>query len=123
VAPITKRLIGLFAFDVGSDGVSHLDTPLPALAALPFISGVDHYIPASPDSSGTTRLQLTSRGVGPARTVNFPDFPSTDHQVSVQLNDFEKVCRRCARRSKRRSHGRGNPRSHFSHGHEGAHRR
>ena len=102
VAPITKRLIGLFAFDVGSDGVSHLDAPLPALAALPFISGVDHYIPAA-DPRGTASLSLTSRGRGPTRTIRFPSFPSTDHQVSVQLNDFERICRRCSSRAHRRS--------------------
>lgn len=96
-APITKRLIGLFAFDVGSDGVSNVDAPLPALAALPFISGVDHYIPAQPDGRRTVSVSLRSRGSGPARTVNFPNRPSTQATNSVQLNDFERVCRRCAR--------------------------
>jgi pimeloyl-ACP methyl ester carboxylesterase len=96
-APITKRLIGLFAFDVGSDGVSNVGTPLSALAALPFISGVDHFMPADADGSGTVTVALRSRGAGPRRTITFPNVPSTRAQASVQLNDFEQVCHRCTR--------------------------
>ena len=95
-APITKRLIGLFAFDVGSDGVSNVGSPLAALAALPFISGVDHFMPADPNGRGTVSVALTSRGAGPARTITFPNLPSSQVQASIQFNDFEQVCRRCS---------------------------
>jgi pimeloyl-ACP methyl ester carboxylesterase len=98
-APIGKRLIGLFAFDAGSDGVSHVDAPLAALAALPFISGVDDYIPASADGSDTIPVSLTSRGTGPTRTVNVPNRPSTTDTSSVIFNDFERVARPCKHRS------------------------
>lgn len=87
--PINKRVIGMFAFDVGSDGATNLAAPIPALFALPFLSGVDHFIPAAPGGTGKVSVSLTSRGVGPARTVNFPNRPSTTDQVTVQLNDFE----------------------------------
>jgi pimeloyl-ACP methyl ester carboxylesterase len=87
--PISKRVIGMFAFDVGSDGVTNLTAPIPALFALPFLSGVDHFIPAAAGGTGKVSVSLTSRGVGPVRTVNFPNRPSTTDQVTVQLNDFE----------------------------------
>jgi pimeloyl-ACP methyl ester carboxylesterase len=87
--PINKRVIGMFAFDVGSDGVTNLAAPIPALFALPFLSGVDHFIPAAAGGTGMVSVSLISRGVGPARTVNFPNHPSTTDQVTVQLNDFD----------------------------------
>jgi pimeloyl-ACP methyl ester carboxylesterase len=87
--PINKRVIGMFAFDVGSDGVTNLSAPIPALFALPFLSGVDHFIPAVAGGTGKVSVSLTSRGVGPPRTVNFPNRPLTTDQVSVQLNDFD----------------------------------
>ena len=51
-APITKRVIGMFAFDTGSDGVSNVATPHPVFFALPFLSGVDLFIPAATPPSG-----------------------------------------------------------------------
>jgi pimeloyl-ACP methyl ester carboxylesterase len=87
--PINKRVIGMFSFDAGSDGATNLTAPIPTLFALPFLSGVDHFIPAVAGGTGKVSVSLTSRGVGPARTVNFPNRPSTTDQVSVQLNDFE----------------------------------
>ena len=97
--PINKRVIGMFAFDVGSDRATNLAAPIPALFALPFLSGVDHFIPAAAGGSGKVSVSLTSRGVGPRRTVNFPNRPSTTDQVTVQLSDFECPGRRegCSR--------------------------
>ena len=88
--PINKRVIGMFAFDKGSDGVSNVAAPIAAFFAQPFISGVDLFIPASADASGTASVDLLSRGAGPVRSVNFPNFPSTTDRVTVQLNDFEQ---------------------------------
>ena len=53
-------------------------------------------MPAQADGRGTVSVSLTSRGNGPPRTINFPNRPSTQDQTSIQLNDFESVCRRCA---------------------------
>jgi pimeloyl-ACP methyl ester carboxylesterase len=105
--PINKRVIGMFAFDVGSDGATNLAAPIPALVALPFLSGVDHFIPAAPGGTGKVSVSLTSRGVGPARTVNFPNRPSVTDQVTVQLNDFE-----CPGRLEGCSRGVGKKRGH-----------
>jgi hypothetical protein len=87
--PISKRVIGMFAFDVSSDGLTNLSAPILALFALPFLSGVDHFVPAAPGGTGKVSVSLTSRGMGPAPTVNFPSRPSTTDQVTVQLNDFD----------------------------------
>ena len=80
----------------GSDGVSNLGGPLPALAALPFISGVDDYIPAEANATGKAALSLTSRGRELGGRSTPPTGPRPRRQVSIQLNDFERVCWRCS---------------------------
>jgi pimeloyl-ACP methyl ester carboxylesterase len=92
-APIGKLVIGMFAFDRGSDGVTDTSVPIPAFFATPFISGVDVFMPAARPSTGRVSVALTSRGAGPTRTVNFPNFPSTTDRVTVQFNDFEPARR------------------------------
>ena len=91
-----------FALNTMADVYAKIDQLIAELqqeTALPFLSGVDHFIPAAPGGTGTVSVSLTSRGVGPARTVNFPNRPSTTDQVTVLLNDFECPGRRegCAR--------------------------
>jgi pimeloyl-ACP methyl ester carboxylesterase len=88
-APITKRAIGVFAFDVGSDGVSDVSQPIPVVFGLPFLTGVDLFMPAASPPTGKVSVALRSRGAGPLRTVNFPNFPSSTDSVSVGLWDFE----------------------------------
>jgi uncharacterized protein len=56
---------------------------------IPFVSAVDLPIPAASPPTGTVRVALTSRGSGPARQVSFPNYPSSNNMVTVQLNDFE----------------------------------
>jgi pimeloyl-ACP methyl ester carboxylesterase len=90
-APITKRVIGMFAFDAGSDGVSNVSAPLPVVFSLPFLSGVDLFAPATASASGTSSVGLRSRGDGPLRIINVPDFPSSTDSISVNLNDYEHV--------------------------------
>jgi pimeloyl-ACP methyl ester carboxylesterase len=90
-APITKRVIGMFAFDVGSDGVSNPTVPHPLLFSLPFLSGVDLFMPAAQPPTGKVSVALRSRGAGRLRRVTFPNFPSSTDSVSVGLNDFEST--------------------------------
>jgi pimeloyl-ACP methyl ester carboxylesterase len=87
-------VIGMFAFDRGSDGVSNLTAPHPVFFSLPFLSGVDLFIPAADPPTGTVSVALRSRGAGPVRRVNFPNFRSTTDSVSVNLNDYESTGRR-----------------------------
>jgi pimeloyl-ACP methyl ester carboxylesterase len=86
-APVSKRAIGVFAFDRGSDGRSEPSAAIPVFAGLPFLTGVDLFMPASPRATGTVRVRLRSRGKGPVRDVSFPNFPSSTDRVSVQLHD------------------------------------
>jgi pimeloyl-ACP methyl ester carboxylesterase len=88
-APRTKRAIALFAYDAGVDGVSHPDVQLPAFTALPFISGVDLFVPASPTGEDVVRIASKQRGGGGRESVvNVPNWPSSTHRVSVQLDDY-----------------------------------
>jgi pimeloyl-ACP methyl ester carboxylesterase len=90
-APIDKRVIGMFAFDTGSDGVSNVTVPHPVFFSLPFLSGVDLFLPAASPPAGKVSVALRSRGRGRTRTVNFPNFPSSTDSVSVNLNDYESI--------------------------------
>lgn len=88
-APISKRAIGVLAFDAGSDGVTNLTAPISSIFGIPFLTGTDVFIPASPDAHGKVTLALRSRGAGPVRKLRFPNFPSPTDRVSLQLWDFE----------------------------------
>ena len=100
-APIDKRVIGMFAFDTGSDGVSNVSVPHPVFFSLPFLSGVDLFLPAAAPPTGKVSVALRNRGAGPTRTVNFPNFPSSTDSVSVNLNDFEYTSARWVRKRRR----------------------
>ena len=90
-APRTKRSIAVFAFDAGLDGVSHPDASIPALAMLPFITGVDLFVPAANPPAGVVRLASRQRGAnGATDVVNVPNWPSSTDRVSVQFNDYHQ---------------------------------
>jgi len=89
-APISHLVNAMYAFDQGNDGVSNVSAPIPTFFGIPFLSAVDLYIPASSPANGTVSVSLKSRGAGPVRTVNFPNFPSTTDSVTVQFHDFEQ---------------------------------
>lgn len=87
--PVSKRAIGIFVFDAGSDAVTDLTNPLPAFAALPFITGVDVFVPAADPPSETISIASTPRGGGGrVELVNVPAWSSTNHRISVQFNDY-----------------------------------
>ncbi|MQY10963.1 hypothetical protein SRB5_10770 [Streptomyces sp. RB5] len=86
-APRTKRTIGIFAQDAGSDGVTDLTAPLPAFHALPFLTGVDLYLPAAPGRSHTLTA-LPRATDGRPDTLNVPAWPSSTDRVSVQFDDY-----------------------------------
>jgi hypothetical protein len=84
-APRTKRVIGIFAFDAGSDGVTDLTAPLPAFFAQTFITGMDVFIPAS--DRGLVSIVVGQRGGG-YDMVNVPNWRSSEHRISVNIDDF-----------------------------------
>lgn len=102
------RLIALFLMDWGDDKTSNTTTPDqqtdlsspiqvfhtysqggdPTRAAV-FLSGLDLYMPALSDSSGTITFELTSRGGGGKKQIiNVPNWRSIDATISVLFNDY-----------------------------------
>ena len=90
LCPISKQVNAIFFSDRKADGQSDLSRQDPVYSSLPFVIGVDLFAPAAIPPDGKTTLELRSRGGGPARTVNFPNFASVTDVVTVQLNDFEQ---------------------------------
>jgi pimeloyl-ACP methyl ester carboxylesterase len=88
-APRTKRVIGIFAYDVGLDGVTDLTAPVPAFFSQPFITGIDVSMPAAPGGPGRVSLVARQRGGGGhVDVLNIPNWPSTTDSISLQFNDY-----------------------------------
>jgi hypothetical protein len=47
------------------------------------------YVPGSSPPDATTSFQLVSRGAGPTRTLNVPNWDALTDGVTIQWNDFE----------------------------------
>jgi pimeloyl-ACP methyl ester carboxylesterase len=90
ICPLNHLVNAIFAGDFNHDGQSDTSQPYRPYYQLPFVSGVDVYMPAQSPPDGKVTVTLQSRGGGPTRTVTFPNFPSTTDVVTVQLNDFEQ---------------------------------
>jgi pimeloyl-ACP methyl ester carboxylesterase len=89
LCPIRKQVNAVFFSDRKLDGQSDLSQQDPVYSSLPFVIGVDLFAPAATPPAGTTTVELRSRGAGPTRAVNFPNFPSATDVVTVQLSDFD----------------------------------
>jgi hypothetical protein len=90
LCPISKQVNAFFFYDRGLDGRTDLSTPDPIFSALPFITGADVFVPAARPPDGKLTASLRSRGAGPVRTLNVPNFPSTTDGVVLQFNDFDE---------------------------------
>ena len=91
LCPISKQVNAFFAFDRNDDKQTDLSEPDPVLSQLPFIQGADVYIPASSPPDETVSFQLISRGGGPVRTLNVPNWDSSTDGVTLQWYDFDKL--------------------------------
>ena len=90
IAPRARRVIAVFNFDDNSDGVTDVSAPLFPFSVLSFLTGVDIYLPASPDASGTIAVTETMRDPGGHQlTTNVPNWPSDQHAVSVYFKDYD----------------------------------
>jgi hypothetical protein len=84
----------VFNFDKNSDGVTDTSASLFPFNAISFLTGVDNYLPASHDASGTIAVKETMRAIrSPAdrrhtETINVPNWPSDTDQVSVYFKDY-----------------------------------
>ncbi|MEV6302213.1 alpha/beta hydrolase [Actinoplanes sp. NPDC051861] len=84
-APRAKRVIGIFAFDDGSDGVTDLTAPIPEIFAVTFMSGIDVFIPSYRRLS-TVSIMVRGRGDG-CTYLPVPNWPSDRHRVSIEVDD------------------------------------
>ena len=89
IAPRARRVLAVFNFDAGSDGLTDTSASLFPFSVLSFLTGVDNYLPASPDASGTIAVEETMREPGGQQvTTNVPNWPSSEHTVSVYFKDY-----------------------------------
>lgn len=85
-SPRDNNKIGVFLFDVGGDGESQLDEPIPTLYGIGFLTGVDVAIPSDPER--TVAISVVPRGdEDEAVTVNVPAWDSTEHAISVHFRE------------------------------------
>ena len=88
VTPITKSLVGLFVYDYDADAASNLTDPT-WLHMLPFLTGIDLYLPAADPPDGTISVVLTPRdGGGKTQVVNVPNWASSEDAISVRFTDY-----------------------------------
>lgn len=89
-APLLKRLSSLFLHDRGADQQSSPGAPDPVLNAIPFISGMDLYLPAASPPDDVIAIELTPRGgEGAVQQINVPNWPSSEvRSISVQFRDY-----------------------------------
>jgi len=81
--------VAFFAIDDGSDAVSDLTSvPFP-FSILPFITGVDLFIPTEPPNP-VSILTVPRGDVGATRMLTVRNIPSTEGLIQVQLRDFEQ---------------------------------
>lgn len=90
-APRNQRINAVFVVDDNSDGVTNLNTEVADLSALPFISGIDMFVPGTTPPDDTVSFDLTSRAAdGDAEEINVPNWASDTDHISVMFRDYEQ---------------------------------
>jgi pimeloyl-ACP methyl ester carboxylesterase len=54
---------------------------------LTFLAAADVYLPAHRSATGTVRLTMRPRGGGAPEVVNVPNWPSSDHRITITFQD------------------------------------
>jgi pimeloyl-ACP methyl ester carboxylesterase len=88
ISPVSNTTNAIFVYDEGLDGVTDLSTPIASVSAFPFLTGADMFIPGASPPDDPVEVKLKSRGRGPARSLNFPNFSGLTNRVSVHFNDY-----------------------------------
>lgn len=87
--PISKLVNAIFAYDEDSDGVSNLSMPIASFFAIPFLTGVDLFIPgADPPDATISNVLVPRGGGGQQQVINVPDWASSDHRITIQFHDY-----------------------------------
>ena len=89
-SPRANRTIAVFLHDAGLDRRTDLATPVDPIG-LPFLTGVDLYIPAADPPDGTVAVEATPRRGDGTETVCVPNYASTSGRVSVQLASYHHL--------------------------------
>jgi hypothetical protein len=80
--------IGLHLHDDRATPGESTGTPLPYFSAQPFQNGIDVFLPASADGSGTISVTNVPRGdTSRPQVLNVPNWPSSTHSISVVFAD------------------------------------
>ena len=89
IAPRLRRILAVFNFDDGLDGQSDTSAALPPFSAVPFLTAVDNYIPASPGATGTIAVREVMRGAKRhTKALNIPDWPSSEGVSTVHFREY-----------------------------------
>lgn len=90
-SPRSAVNLAVFVHDDGDDGLTDLGKGvLPPFGAISFLTAVDAFVPASPDASGSVAITEVARGSSGA-TINVPNWPSSEHRVSIQFRDHDQA--------------------------------
>jgi pimeloyl-ACP methyl ester carboxylesterase len=90
ISPRGNRTIGIFVHDAELDRQTNLDGPVTP-TGLPFLTGVDLFIPADMPPSGTVAVEAEPRlGDGP-ETVCIPNYASANDRISIQFNSYHHL--------------------------------
>lgn len=87
VAPRSRQVLAAFLFDDGCDRRSALGAPAADFASLPFLTGVDVYLPPT----GSVAVREAIRGTAQSRTVTVPAWRSDQNSVTVEFKDYADI--------------------------------
>jgi hypothetical protein len=87
--PASRDTIALVLGDMGNDGQSNLTEALPQLASIPFVNGLDFYVPA-PTPARTLRIAVKNRDGGAVHALSMPAWPwDGGNPVTVQISGHD----------------------------------
>jgi pimeloyl-ACP methyl ester carboxylesterase len=89
-SPRSKRAIGVFAYDWRSNRQTNVNQSIGLFPILPFMTGADVYLPASPQATGTVSLETRQRGGGTTTRLAIPNWPSDVHTSTVYFDDYTR---------------------------------
>ena len=89
LCPWEKEVNAYFAFNWEGKQESTLNEE-PVLSQLPFIQAAQVYVPGASPPNATVSYQLRSRGGGGLRTLQIPNWSTTD-QTQIFWNDFDTL--------------------------------
>lgn len=89
-SPRANRTIAVFVHDAGVDRRSDLSQQV-SPTGIPFLTGVDLFVPAADPPDGTTGVVTTPRRGDGAESVCIPNWSSTSHRSSIQLASYHHL--------------------------------